>query len=86
MSNRVRLCAKCKQPIGHHRAEYLPATRLCVACAAQVEAKYAGEFWIVVHESKIGRKGGLKMTSVEYEVETERNPRDSLRFDDEDEV
>ena len=85
MVKRVRLCAKCKQPIARRRAKCLPQTRLCVACAEQVEDKYGGEFRMVVHESKTGRKGGLKMTGVEYEVETERNPRVPLRFDDEDE-
>ncbi len=83
MSERVRLCAKCKQPIGRRRVQCLPATRLCVVCAAEVEEHYGGEFRIVVHESKTGRSGGLKMTGVDYEVETERNPRVPLRFDDE---
>jgi hypothetical protein len=63
----------------------LPATRLCAPCAAEVENKYGGEFRTVVRETKTGRKGGLKMTGVDYEVETERNPKVPLRFEEEDE-
>jgi hypothetical protein len=58
----------------------LPATRYCVACAAVVDEKYGGEFRIAVQEVKLGRKGGLKITGVDYDVELRRNPRVPLRF------
>jgi hypothetical protein len=85
MTSRVRLCAKCKQAIDAERIDCLPATRLCAACALQVEEKYGGEFRAVVTESKTGRKGSLKLTGVEYDVELERNQRVPLRFDSEEE-
>jgi hypothetical protein len=83
MSSKVRLCARCKQEIEPVRLECLPATRLCAACAAVVEEQYGGEFRAVVSENKLGRKGGLKHTGVDYAVELERNPHVPLRFDDE---
>jgi hypothetical protein len=85
MAVRVRLCARCKQPIDKERLEILPRTRLCVACAAHVDATYGGEFRPRVHEKKTGRPGAIKLTGVDYEVELERNPRTPLRFDQEEE-
>ena len=82
MANRVRLCARCKQEIDQGRLECLPATRLCVTCAAYVDEKYGGEFRSVVREVKSGRQGGLKITRIDYDVELERNRNVPLRFDD----
>lgn len=84
MTVKARLCARCKQEIDPGRRECLPATRLCAPCAAVVEKEYGGEFRVVVSESKMGRKGGLKHTGIDYEVEMERNPRVPLRFDEEE--
>jgi hypothetical protein len=86
MTDRVRLCARCKQPIEAERVECLPQTRLCVACARVVEKKYGGEFRTVVQSTKMGRPGGLKITGVAYETKKVRNRRVPLRFDEENEA
>jgi hypothetical protein len=85
MTDRVRLCARCKEPIDQERLEAVPKTRLCIECAAHVDETYGGEFRSRVKETKTGRPGAIKLTGVDYEVEMERNPHVPLRLDHEEE-
>jgi len=81
---KTRKCQRCKADISAERCEAVPRTRLCTACAHEVEVKYGGEIRPVIREKKMGKKGGLKHTGVDYEVELRRNPDLPQRFDDND--
>jgi hypothetical protein len=85
MPDRVRLCARCDQPIDKERLRAVPRTHLCVACAVPLDETHRGKFRPGPREAKTGLPGAIKTAEVDYVVQVERNPQLPLRLDHEEE-
>jgi hypothetical protein len=72
MSEKLRLCAVCKNEIPAERREAVPDSWLCREHAARIE-KYGGEFVLSTRQESLGKPGSLKKNYGGVHVTRRRN-------------
>jgi RNA polymerase-binding transcription factor DksA len=68
MTEKVRLCQRCKAVIPAERVEAIPETRLCIACSQAV----GGEFEMQVFSENLAKTTSLKKNYGSWEVKKRR--------------
>jgi hypothetical protein len=68
MTEKVRLCQRCKAVIPAERVEAIPETRLCIACSQAV----GGEFEMQVFAENLAKTTSLKKNYGAWEVKKKR--------------
>ncbi len=69
-----QVCDRCGAEIPAQRLEAVPDTRLCIAWAREVEARYGGEFELIVDHERVSKPGSLRRNFGGITIRARRRP------------